>query len=67
MNPLYQQMNNQANIPNNNIIQRFQQFKNSFSGDPQKTVQELLNSGKVSQTQYDQAVRMANVFQQFLK
>lgn len=61
MNPLYQQMNN-----NNNILQRFQQFKQSFTGNPQQQVQQLLNSGKVSQAQYNQAVQMAQQFQQFL-
>lgn len=56
MNPLYQQMQ-----PNNmNVLQRFQQFRNTFRGDPQQQVQQLLNSGRVSQQQYDNAVRMAN-------
>lgn len=66
MNPLYQQMNTNNNGISN-LIQRFQQFKQSFSGNPQEQVQQLLNSGKVSQAQYDQAVKMANAFQQFLK
>ena len=62
MNPLYQQMNNSGN----SLIQRFQQFKQSFTGNPQQQVQQLLNSGKVSQAQYNQAVQMAQQFQQFL-
>ena len=62
MNPLYQQMNNSGN----NLMQRFQQFKQSFTGNPQQQVQQLLNSGKVSQAQYNQAVQMAQQFQQFL-
>lgn len=58
-NPLYQMMNvnNQGNL---SLIQRFMQFRNSFSGNPQQMVQQLLNSGKVSQEQYNQAVQMAN-------
>ena len=64
MNPLYQQMNNQ---PNSNIIQRFQQFKQSFSGNPQQIVQQMLNSGKVSQERYNQAVQMANQLRNILK
>lgn len=47
----------------NNILQRFQQFKQSFHGDPQQQVQQLLNSGKVSQEQYNKAVQMAQQFQ----
>ena len=60
MNPLYGQMNQ------NNILQRFQQFQRMFKGDPQKQVQELLNSGRVSQNQYNQAVQMANQLQRML-
>lgn len=63
-NPLYQQQINQQ--PMNNIIQRFQQFKQTFSGDPRQQVQQLLNSGKVSQQQYNQAVQMANQLQRML-
>lgn len=63
MNPLFQQMNN---VPQNNIIQRFQQFKRQFSGNPQQQVQQLLNSGKVSQEQYNKAVQMAQQLQQML-
>ena len=54
MNPLYGQMNQ------GNIIQRFQQFQQMFRGNPQEQVQQLLNSGKVSQEQYNKAVQMAN-------
>ena len=47
----------------NNLLQRFQQFKQSFHGDPKQQVQQLLNSGKVSQEQYNKAVQMAQQFQ----
>lgn len=69
-NPLYQMLG--GAMPNNlgnmgNIIQQFQQFKNSFHGDPRQQVQQLLNSGRVSQEQYNQAVQMANLFQRMIK
>lgn len=63
-NPLYQQMN-QGN-PMNNVMQRFQQFQQMFKGDPRQQVQQLLNSGKVSQSDYNRAVQMANQFQRML-
>ena len=63
MNPLYQQMGQQ---PMNNIIQRFQQFQQMFKGDPRQQVQNLLNSGKVSQSQYNAAVQMAQQMQRML-
>ena len=56
-NPLFQMMGNQAP---NNLVQRFQQFQQVFRGDPRQQVQQLLNSGKVTQAQYNQAVQMAN-------
>ena len=59
MNPLYNEM--QSN--NGNMLQRFQQFRQNFKGNPQQQVQQLLNSGKVSQQQYNQAVQMAQQFQ----
>ena len=61
-NPLYGMMNGQQN----NVIQRFQQFQRLFKGDPKQQVQQLLNSGRVSQDQYNKAVQMANQFQKFL-
>lgn len=50
----------------NNIFQRFQQFQQMFRGDPKQQVQQLLNSGKVSQAQYNQAVHMAQQFQKMI-
>ena len=65
MNPLYQQINNTTN--SNNLLKQFQQFKQQFSGNPQEQVQQLLNSGRVSQAQYNRAVQIAQQLQQFLK
>lgn len=62
MNPLYQQMMPQQN----NVMQRFMQFKQQFHGNPQEQVQQLLNSGKISQAQYNQAVQMANQLRQMM-
>lgn len=64
MNPLYQQMMPQ--MPQNNVIQRFMQFKQQFKGNPQEQVQQLLNSGRITQADYDRAVQMANQFRNML-
>ena len=61
-NPLFGMMNNQPN----NLIQRFQQFQRMFKGNPQEQVQQLLNSGKVSQDQYNKAVQMASQLQRMI-
>ena len=63
-NPLFGMMQNQ--LPVNGIMQRFQQFQRMFKGDPRQQVQQMLNSGKVSQTQYNQAVQMAQQISRML-
>lgn len=50
-----------------NMLQQFQQFRQNFQGDPQQKVQELLNSGKMSQEQYSTLRVMAQQFMSFLK
>ena len=60
-NPLFGMMQNQ-----NGLLQKFQQFKQMFHGDPSQQIQQMLNSGKVNQQQYDKAVQMANQFRQML-
>lgn len=47
-----------------NMVQRFQQFQQMFRGDPKQQIQQMLNSGKVNQSQYNQAVQMAQQFKQ---
>lgn len=65
MNPIYQQMNKNNGI--NGFMSRLNQLKQTFKGDPNQKIQELLNSGKVSQAQYDKAVQMANQIQSMMK
>ena len=49
-----------------NLVQQFQQFRNSFRGDPRQQVQNLLNSGKMSQDQFNQLQSMASQFRKML-
>lgn len=51
---------------NNNIIQQFMAFKNSFKGDPREEVNRLLQSGQISQEQLNQAQAMASQLQGLL-
>lgn len=56
-------------MPNNSMaqmMQRFQQFRQTFSGDPRQQIQQLMNSGKISQSDYDNAVQMAQQFQRMM-
>lgn len=63
-NPLFQMMG--GNQIQNPMLQQFIQFRNNFKGDPREQVQQMLNSGKVSQAQYDRAVQMANQLQKMM-
>lgn len=65
MNPLYNQL--QGNSPMNPMLQQFMQFKRNFNGNPQQAVQELINSGRISQSQVNQYAQQANDLYQQLK
>lgn len=53
------------NINPMEFMQRLNQLK-SQGGDPNQMIQQMLNSGKVTQAQYDQAVKMAQQIQGML-
>ena len=57
---LYDQFGNQPTSGFQNFMQQFNQFRKTFSGDPRQQVQEMLNSGRMSQDQFNQAANMAN-------
>ena len=63
-NPLFQMMG--GGMPNG-MLQRFQQFQQQFKGDPRQMVQQMLNSGKISQSQYNNAVQMAQQLQRMME
>lgn len=59
-NPIYNMYGAGKQLGNlTGLVQQFNQFRRAFQGDPRQQVQELLNSGRVSQAQYDQAVKTA--------
>lgn len=49
------------------MINQFNQFKNNFVGDPRQQVQQLLDSGQMSQQQFNQLSQAATQFQQLMK
>ena len=49
-----------------NMARQFQQFRQTFKGDARQQVQQMLNSGQISQADFDNAARLANQFQQML-
>lgn len=49
------------------MLQQFQQFRNSFRGNPQQVVQRMLQNGSINNAQLQQAMQMARQFQSFVK
>ena len=49
------------------MMQQFQQFRNTFRGNPQQMVQQMLQSGQITEAQLQQATQMARQFQSFVK
>ena len=58
-NPLYKQIQQQNPNPMNEFMRMFQQFRQSFSGDPQEQIQKMMNAGKISQQDYNNAYQKA--------
>ena len=72
MNPLFSMLgggNQFQNTPFGNVanlIQSLNQFRQNFSGNPQQQIQQLLNSGRISQEQYNDAFQKAQQIQRML-
>ena len=71
-NPLFKLLGGQMPMPGRmgnmqNLVQQFQQFRNSFRGDPRQQIQQMRSSGRVTQEQYNNAMRMAQQMQNLLK
>ena len=67
MNPIMQLMNQnkQSNLSNNNMLNQFMNFKNSFNGDDNQAAEkiaQMLNSGQISRNDLNNAVQMAKQF-----
>jgi hypothetical protein len=58
-NPLYNNFNNNQVNPFAQLIQDARNFKNTFKGSPKDEVQRLLNSGQMSQQQFNQFSQIA--------
>lgn len=48
------------------LMQQFQQFRQNFRGDAQQQVQQMLQNGRVSQEQYNQAYQVASQLYQMM-
>lgn len=66
-NPLYTML---ANNKNDNVLahiaQQARQFRGTFKGDPQQEVQRLLNSGQMTQEQFNSYAQIAQQVASFM-
>ena len=70
-NSLYNILGNNFSLPASvsnmqNFVQKLNNFRQTFQGDPRQQVQQLLNSGQMSQQQYNQLSQMATQIQNML-
>ena len=63
-NYLFNQLSNQSQY--GDMIKQFNNFRNTFKGDARSQVQQMLNSGKITQAQYNEAVQKANALAKIL-
>lgn len=47
---------------NQNMVSQIRNFARSIQGDPKQQVQQLLNSGRMSQEQFNRLAQQANQF-----
>lgn len=64
-NPIYNSIANQNN-PFMQIMQEAQNLKNTFKGNPREEVQRLLNSGEMSQADFNRYSQIAQQVMQFM-
>lgn len=51
----------------NDFLSQFNQFRSMFNGNPQAQVQNLINSGQMTQEQFNQYAQMANQLRSLIK
>ena len=59
-NPIFAALNQK------NMLTQFEEFRKTFTGNPKEEVQKLLDSGQMSQEQFNRLSQMANQIQSLL-
>ena len=50
-----------------NFINQFNQFRQTFMGNPEAQVKQMLQNGQMSQVQFEQLAKAANQLRQLIK
>lgn len=66
-NSLFNDFNQNPMGQMGNFINQFNQFRSTFSGNPEAQVKQMLQSGRMSQEQFQQLSQMANQIMPLLK
>lgn len=66
-NSLFSMLGGNQNSQMAQMLNQFQQFKNTLNGDPKQMVMQMLNQGKITQADLNNAQAFAQQFKQFLK
>ena len=56
-----------GNAAPNNMLEAFKRFRSQFQGDPKQKIQELLNSGQMTQQQFEALRQRAQQLTELLK
>jgi len=67
MSSLYNDFNLNPMNKMGNFLNQFNQFRSTFSGNPEQQVRQLIQSGRMSQDQFNQLAQTANQLRQLLK
>lgn len=68
-NSLYNDFNQSPNPMGQmgNFLTKFNQFAQTFTGNPEAQVKQMIQSGRMSQSQFEQLVQTANQLRQLIK
>ena len=67
MSSLFNDFNTSPTNNMTNLLSKFNQFRSTFSGNPEQQVKQLLQSGRMSQEQFNQLAQTANQLRQLIK
>jgi len=66
-NSLFNDFNPNPMSQMGNFINQFNQYRQTFMGDPEARVKQLLQSGQMSQAQFEQLAQTATQLRQLIK
>lgn len=67
MSSLFNDFNPNPTNNMTNLLSQFNQFRSTFSGNPEQQVKQLLQSGRMSQEQFNQFAQTANQLYRLIK